>query len=189
MDLADVVTRAGRGDEAAWAALVRDASGMVLAVARGYRLGEADALDVCQTTWVVLAAKLPTLREPACLPGWLVTTARRQSLRLLAARRRELVTDDVPGPPGAVGDPGQPSPETRTLAAERAAAFWRAAAREPATHRRLLTLLAHRPELTQAQLAVELGVAPGSVGPLRRRCFDRMRRRLNAEGFDASDLG
>ncbi|WP_240519698.1 RNA polymerase sigma factor [Amycolatopsis antarctica] len=182
MDLAEVVRRAGRGDELAWASLVRETTSLLLRVARGYRLGEADALDVCQTTWATLADALPTLREPASLPGWLVTTARRQSLRLLAQRRRE-----IPAPPEPATD-ASASPEVRALAAERAAAFWRAAEAEPENERRLLTLLVNRPELTYAQLAAEIGVAPGSVGPLRRRCFDRMRRRLVAAGFEASDL-
>lgn len=184
MDLADLACRAARGDQFAWTTLVRGASAIVLNVARSHRLDEADALDVCQSTWLSLATTLASLREPARLPGWLATTARRQALRTVARRRREIPAAAPDGAPGAWGH----SPELRVLAAERSVAFWRAAEQGPPSHARLLRLLADRPELTQAELAAELGVAPGSVGPLRRRCFDRMRRRLLAEGFDAADL-
>ncbi|AXB48988.1 hypothetical protein A4R43_32625 [Amycolatopsis albispora] len=158
--------------------LARACVRLALRVARAHRLADADAWDVGQDTWIALAARLATVREPARLPGWLVTTARRCVLRVLAGRRREVLCLPPDRPDGS------PGPEAEALAAERGRVFWALAGRLPARHRRLLRLLAERPELTQAQLAAELGVAPGSVGPLRRRCFDRMRRLLTEAGWD-----
>lgn len=182
MDLADLVARAGRGDEQAWTALVGEATELLLGVARRYRLRDADALDLCQATFLALLTELPALREPARLPAWLTTTARRLALRIATRGRRETPCEE-PGPERL-----DPSPEFTTLAAERVTAFWRAVNRLPEVHCRLLTLMTTRPDLTHAQLAAELGLSPGSIGPLRKRCFDEMRVRLLADGFEPADF-
>lgn len=175
-DIAELLARALGGDQRAWQLLVRGLSVVVAGVARAHRLGEADVSDVCQSTWYKLAQHLSDLREPARLPGWLTTTARRQALRLLSARRREV---PAPRPEPAIG-----SPELAVLGAERTRALWQAVARLPRPHRDLISLLAVEPGLTQAQLAVRLGIPQGSVGPLRRRALDRLRRVLIAQGYD-----
>ncbi|SFB00250.1 RNA polymerase sigma factor, sigma-70 family [Amycolatopsis marina] len=184
MDLREVCLRAAGGDQRAWVLLVRHSTGLVLAVARAYRLGEADAWDVCQSTWLALATSLPCLRDPAALQAWLVTTARRQAVRVVVRRRHELCPR-----PERVDDATQVrSPEALLISDECRRAFWRALAGLPKRHRQLLWLLVMRPDLSHAQLAIELRIAPGSVGPLRARCFGRMRARLLADGFDGGDL-
>ncbi|HKS48419.1 MAG TPA: sigma-70 family RNA polymerase sigma factor [Amycolatopsis sp.] len=177
-DLGELLARALGGDEQAWRVLVRGLSALVMGVARTYRLGDADALDVCQSTWFKLAQQIVNLREPARLPAWLRTTARRQALRVLTDSQREVPTVHTE----IVG--GQPSPELAFLDAERDRALWRAVARLPQPHRELIRLLAGEPRLTHRQLAARLGIPPGSVGPLRRRALDRLRQALIAEGYD-----
>ena len=51
---------------------------------RSFRLQDADALDVVQTTWLRLAQNAHRVQEPESLGGWLVTTTRRECLRILA---------------------------------------------------------------------------------------------------------
>ena len=93
-EVADMVRRAADGDRGAWEAIVEDFSGLLWSVCRGYRLDQADAAEVVQTTWLRLLENLSRLREPEHLGGWLVTTARREALRLLRLHGRELATDD-----------------------------------------------------------------------------------------------
>lgn len=177
-DIAELLARALGGDQRAWQILVRGLSAVVAGVARAHRLGDADVSDVCQSTWYKLTQHLADLREPARLRGWLSTTARRQSLRTLTARRREV--------PAARPEPesGPSSPELAVLGAERDHALWQAVAGLPPAHRELIRLLAGEPGLTQSQLAARLGIPPGSVGPLRRRALDRLRRALVSQGYD-----
>jgi RNA polymerase sigma factor (sigma-70 family) len=92
--VADLVRAAGAGDQNAWNSLVDRYSGLVWHIARGHRLGEADANDVVQTVWLRLVESLPRLREPAAVGGWLATTARNESLRLLRRSGREVVEAD-----------------------------------------------------------------------------------------------
>ncbi|MFD9893952.1 RNA polymerase sigma factor [Amycolatopsis sp. NPDC059027] len=136
-------------------------------------LAEADAQDACQEAWLELFRKPCALRDRDRLEAWLCTTARRCSARMIARRAREAVA--LPRSP-------EPSPETRVVIAERDQKLWSVVADLPERSRRLLYLLAHRPELSIAQVAADLGVSPASVATLRRRCCERVRRRLQAEG-------
>jgi RNA polymerase sigma factor (sigma-70 family) len=177
-EIGRLLTRALGGDQGAWRVLVRGLSAMILGVARAYRLGDADALEVCQSTWCTLADRATGLREPARLPGWLITTARRHALRTLTARRRELLSPDLQTADTV------PSPELAVLSAERDRLLWQAVALLPPRHRGLIRLLAGEPHLTHVELAARLGIRPGSVGPLRRRALDQLRRTLIAQGYD-----
>src|SRR5450432_3784093 len=86
----DLVTRANHGDKTAWDQLVERYAPLVWSIGRRYRLSRQDAEDVGQGVWLRLVEYLPTLREPAALPGWLATTTHRECLRVLRiGQRRE----------------------------------------------------------------------------------------------------
>jgi RNA polymerase sigma factor (sigma-70 family) len=175
-DFGELVTQALGGDQAAWNALVRALTASTLQAARAYRLGDADACDVSQSTWLAVSQRLGSLRDNACLPGWLRTTARRHALRILSGKAGEVAL--------SCEHEVAPSAESLVLRAERDRELWAAVDRLPVRYRRLLHLLAHRPDLTYPEIAAELGISPGSVGPLRRRSLDRLRVRLLADGFE-----
>ncbi|WP_020668651.1 RNA polymerase sigma factor [Amycolatopsis nigrescens] len=178
-DFGELLSRALRGDQAAWNSLVAGLSAVILGVARGYRLGEADALDLCQSTWLQLAQRISAVREPSRLPGWLATTARRLAIGTLAGRRHEVIeTCENREYENAV------SPELVVLRAERELAFRRAVRQLPDRQRWLILLLLREPRLSYPEIAAELGIEPGSVGPLRSRSFETIRRRLLADGFE-----
>jgi RNA polymerase sigma factor (sigma-70 family) len=184
---AELVRAAGQDDQAAWRDLVRRYNGLVWTVAREHGLPTADAADVTQATWLALAQELPRLRDPNRLAAWLATTARRQSLRVLAIRRRETPLDwaDVhtvlDGPDFDAGPAG--GPEDAALATDADHALWRAFGALPDRCRQLLRLLATAPELSYAQAGRALGIGLGSVGPTRSRCLAALRRRLEADGL------
>jgi RNA polymerase sigma factor (sigma-70 family) len=181
VDLAELCPRALAGDAQAWRTLVQRATQVVWRVTGGQRLNEAERWDVCQNTIVSLVRCLAGLRNPDCLAGWLATTARREAVRM-TGRRREVPVIDC-------GDSNPlPSAEASVLSRDRDEVLWRLTGRLPPPHRELVWLLAHRPELTYRQLGERLGVPPGSIGPLRTRSLQTLRRALLAEGFDASDI-
>ena len=80
--LATLVMRARNGDEHAWAALVERYAPLIWSICRKYRLDNSDAADAGQNVWLHLVDQLDKLRDPAALPGWLVTTTRRECERI-----------------------------------------------------------------------------------------------------------
>lgn len=92
--LSELMRAAGDGDQAAWNAIVDRFSGLVWSVARAHRLSGAEAADVTQTTWLRLVENLDRISDPDRLGGWLATVARRECLRHLRLRGREVMVED-----------------------------------------------------------------------------------------------
>jgi DNA-directed RNA polymerase specialized sigma24 family protein len=108
------------------------------------------------------------------LPGWILTTTRREVIRLAKRRQRErdeLSTDgfDVPDPLAA-------APDAALLRAEAHEHIRRAFGQLSERCQRLLGLLATDPPVTYRAIGATLGVPLGSVGPLRSRCLNDLRR-------------
>jgi RNA polymerase sigma factor (sigma-70 family) len=182
--LADLIKRAGAKDQQAWRQLVNRFGSLVWAVARSHRLDHADAADVSQTTWLRLAENLDTLRDPARLPGWLATTARRESLRVLAGRRREAPVD-LPDEPD---HDRVARPEAFVLTADRNQRLWLAFSGLSERCQQLLRLVATSPELSYAEIGSILDIPVGGIGPTRLRCLQALRRRLVPDDFTGNEF-
>lgn len=184
-EVADAVRRAATGDRAAWDAIVNSYSRMVWSVAMGHRLSTADAAEVVQTTWVKLLENLHRIREPERLGGWLATTARREALRLLRQRGREVPTDEEAR---FDGSPAGPTPEDVLLDRERDRRLWRAFQRLSERCRTLLHLvIVVAPPYAEVAAALDMPI--GSIGPTRARCLDRLRRLLADDEDDEQAVG
>jgi RNA polymerase sigma factor (sigma-70 family) len=188
LSVADLVIQAMTGDKRAWDALVERYAPLVWSICRQYRLSAADAADVGQSVWVRLIEQLPALREPAALPGWLVTTARRECLRLLrAAQQQQRLAH--PADPDDAADQHAATVEQGLLRAERDAALRDAFAELPARCRQLLSLLLHEPPIPYVDISARLGIPIGSIGPNRARCLERLRRSPALAALIRADAG
>ncbi|HEX5291267.1 MAG TPA: sigma-70 family RNA polymerase sigma factor [Streptosporangiaceae bacterium] len=174
-EAADLVARARNGDKQAWDALVDRYAPLIWSICRRHGLGDADAEDVGQNVWLKLVDQLGTIRVPAALPGWLATTTRRECGRLLRAAPRARETGQMDGTQ-AIPDDHAPAAEEELLAAERHAALCEALTHLPPCCQQLITLLAHDPAPSYAQVTTMLGIPAGSIGPTRARCLDKLRR-------------
>jgi RNA polymerase sigma factor (sigma-70 family) len=176
---AQLVAEAICGDPAAWDALVQRYSRLVWAVARSFRLSNADAADVSQTTWLRLVEKLDTIKEPDHLAGWLATTAKRESLRILRLAGREGPafddSEELPGPAQWLAQ----DPETLVLLDDEHRRLWRAYAGLSESCRTLLWLVTVVPLGSYAEVSAVLDMPIGSIGPTRNRCLDRLRSQLS----------
>src|SRR5690606_40811600 len=93
-----LLVAAATGERQAWDALVDRYGRLVWSVVRSFGLDQATAADVSQTVWLRLVEHCDRIRDPQRLPGWLATTARRESIRVLRAQRRQQpseVVDDL----------------------------------------------------------------------------------------------
>jgi RNA polymerase sigma factor (sigma-70 family) len=169
-EAAHALADAGKGDQAAWDAIVSRYSGLVWAVARSFRLTSADAADVYQATWLRLVEHLDQIRDAERLGSWLGTTARREALALLRRGRSELPSSEVDLLPGVATDPG-PAVEERLLREEEHRSLWRAFARLPEHCQRLLRVMFADPPPSYAEASAALDLPIGSIGPTRARCL------------------
>jgi RNA polymerase sigma factor (sigma-70 family) len=170
-----LVTRAAAGDQGAWDSLVERYAPLVWSICRRGLPDRRDIDDVGQTVWLLLVEKIGTLREPAALPGWLITTTQRECLRVRRGARRhehaELPSDEqLPPAPDAT------LIEQEVLAREREAALRAAYAELPRRSRELLTMLMRDPPCSYQEISAALGIAVGSIGPMRARCLSQLRR-------------
>ncbi|MCG5219579.1 sigma-70 family RNA polymerase sigma factor [Streptosporangium sp. KLBMP 9127] len=173
-----LVREAADGDHSAWCLLVERFGPAMWATARSYGLSGADADDAVQAAWLRLVESLHAIRDPRGIGGWLVTTTRRETLRL-ARERRDVQPSHEPA--DLIPDPACEDAATAVLDADRGNRLWLAVESMEEPCRTLLRLIATAPESGTHQLAVRLGMPRGSVGPTRGRCLRRLRTLVSAE--------
>jgi RNA polymerase sigma factor (sigma-70 family) len=149
-----------------------------LRVARAHGLSRHEAEDAVQDTWIRLMKNIGGVREPRALAGWLTTTARHESLRVLERSRREKPTDDELC--ADVPDAGDGAAGAELDAAACQAEVTRALALLPPRHGSLMRALFSETAPSYQEIAAQLGVPVGSIGPIRGRCLAKLRvdRRL-----------
>ena len=171
-ELERLVRAAAGGEDAAWSSLMARFSRRLTSLARGYRLNADDVDDVIQTTFVRLLEHIGNVREPKALPGWLETTARRESLRLVRARGRERPMDEET----VCTLLSRESVDTEIVAAETRDEIERALAALPERPGTLLRLLHADSAPSYQEISRATGMAVGSIGPARARALERLRR-------------
>jgi len=171
--LDDTVRAAATGDAAAWGELTRRFGGMIMGIARSCRLGEADAWEVQQTTWLRLVENVGRIEQPGRIGAWLATTAKRESLRLV--RNRAPLTFDAEVL-SRLADDTLPSADAGPLAEEQAALLRRAFAELPPRCQRLLVFLSGEDSPSYKETSMALSMPIGSIGPTRGRCLEHLRR-------------
>jgi RNA polymerase sigma factor (sigma-70 family) len=177
-EVSETVALAATGDRHAWNRLVDDFTGLLWAVAGAHRLHDADAADVVQATWLRLLEHIGGLTDPARVGAWLVTTARRECLRVLRAGERMVpFGDDAPELESSWSLPGE-----ALLTDERDRALWRSFSRLRPSDQALLRLIVAEPRPSYEQIAAALGIAVGSIGPTRQRALERLRQELAGVG-------
>ena len=172
-ETANLVARANDGDQQAWNCLVDRFLPLVSAVIARFRLSRADADDVNQTVWLRLVEHLDDLREPSALPGWLVTTARNEALRVIRKSDRLRPMDPLTWP--GFDTAAEASISDELLSAERHRALVEAVDELRRDRRELLLLLLRDPPLSYAEIGRRLGKPVGSIGPTRARVLDELR--------------
>jgi RNA polymerase sigma factor (sigma-70 family) len=169
---------AAAGDAAAWDWIVARFHRRLVNTARSQGLAHHDAEDAAQATWIRLTRHIGGLRDPASLTSWLITTARREGIRIRRrAPREQLAADfDLEG----VVEPDY----DRELSDElRRKALQQALCDLPKRHRELMEALFAEPAPGYAEIAARLGVPIGSIGPIRARCLARLRKQSGLREF------
>jgi RNA polymerase sigma factor (sigma-70 family) len=119
-----------------------------------------------------------SLREPAKLPIWLVSTAGRTARRILRKRSSRTRTEQKAPPPTPAAEPDE-----RIAQLQQRAVMEAALGQLDARCRELLRAMFYASEeKSYRDIARELNIPFNSLGPVRRRCLQKLRSIL--EDFD-----
>jgi RNA polymerase sigma factor (sigma-70 family) len=165
-------------DESAFAALMARYGGMVLRCCR-HVLGDAhEAEDAFQATFLILARKAHAIRQPAALPGYLHSIARRVALK---ARTRNAVCPSGTALVEKLQD-AHSDPLMQLTAREVLDILDEEVARLPAAQRSAVLLCCLEGH-TREEAAMILGCAPGSLKGHLERGRRRLQVRLQRRGI------
>jgi RNA polymerase sigma factor (sigma-70 family) len=136
---------------------------------------------VFQRTWVGVVERIGTLNRPESLASWIASTARHHTYQLFDEARR---AGRVPVWDGAEDEAlrreatVEPA-EDDLLALERLELLREAvAALDPRCRRLIELLFLTEPRPDYRTIASRTGLAVGSIGPIRARCLEKLRRTM-----------
>ncbi len=187
--IAELVARAVEGDERAWEALVVRLHRVVWKSVNMMTFDRDVRDDAFAATWMRLAERLESIREPEKLPGWLATTACNEVRQILRHRNRHPIAHVDGWSGSSVGELLDSLPDEvadhadRLLADEQRRQVRAAFERLDDGCRELLTVLVLAdPPVPYDEAAEQLGRPIGSLGPTRRRCLEKMNGLLDGGG-------
>jgi RNA polymerase sigma factor (sigma-70 family) len=160
------------GDPAGLDDLVAVMTPVLWHVVRAYRLSEPATEDVLQTTWLALVRRRASILDATAVGGWLTTTARREAWRVAGAHGSATPVDDDDLAPLL---PRQRSAEEAVVQSDEGDRLWAAVDGLPERCRRLLRIVAFENRPDYRELAADLGMPIGSIGPTRGRCLAKLR--------------
>ncbi len=165
------------GDESAWKELVERYGRLVYSIPRRYGLSAVDADDVFQNVFTIVLRSLHSLRNQTCLSAWLITITHRETRRYAKGAPMNVELDET------IPDLSNPASD-QVQRWELQQSVREALEELNPCCRELLTALLKDEAPSYEELAKRLGMAVGSIGPTRARCFKKLESILVARGLD-----
>lgn len=120
--------------------------------------------DAAQETLIQVMRDLNGLRDPSSFRSWVRRIATREAIRHATRRRREPPLEHIERTPGNALDPGLRRDVTRVLA-------------ELSADQRVVLVLRDLEGLSEAEAAIELNVARGTIKSRLHRAREAFRKR------------
>ena len=172
-----------RGNEQAWSLLVDRYKNLIYSIPLRHGAPHQDAADIFQRVCLDLFNELPRLRDAEALQGWLirVTTHKCYQWKKHQQNGRESEWDEDDVAARAVEGT---APSDLVVELEQEQLVQDALAQLPPRCREMITLLFfENPPLPYAEVAKRLRLAQGSIGFIRGRCLQRLKKILETKGF------
>lgn len=173
----DLIRACRAGDGRAWERLLDKYERLVFSISLNYGLTTDDAADVTQITFTILLQNLDSVPDGIRLAPWLATVTRRHTWRLLARNRREAINpdEDLAGNEtlGGVTDPRERWELSEWL-------NYGLSTLDERCRQLLLALYFDAEQPSYEQVAEQLKMPIGSIGPTRARCLEQMKQRLGS---------
>ncbi len=175
-----LVERCLGGDQQAWEELIDKYKRLIYSIPFKYGAAPEDASDVFQAVCIELFNSLSKLRSVQSLRSWLITVTIHQSLYWKKKRGKAVELDALE--PDMIEEIAV-APEI-IEAIEEEESMREAISQLPPRCSRLLRLLfLEQPPLPYNEVAKQLGLATGSIGFIRGRCLDKLRKVLIELGY------
>ena len=177
-----LVARCLEGDADAWSALLAKYKALIYSIPIRYGFSREEAADIFQAVCLELIQQLGKVREPNALPKWLMQVtahkcfhAKRQSQRLVFTDSEETSMPEASVPPDAEF-------QLREVEEEQ---ILRQALNElqPRCRSLIEMLFFEDPKRPYQEVAASLGLATGTIGLLRQKCLEHLRKSLDKSGF------
>ncbi|HTU33344.1 MAG TPA: sigma-70 family RNA polymerase sigma factor [Candidatus Acidoferrum sp.] len=170
-----------KGNEAAWSALIDKYKNLIYSIPVKYGFSPDEASDVFQAVCVELLGELPKIRKPAALPKWIMQVTAHKCFR---DKRQRLRVDQLDENHTSKLEPVAPEAEGILREAEEEHHLRQAMAGLPPRCQKLVRMLFFEdPAREYREIAKSLGIAVGSIGFIRQRCLDKLRRHLADADF------
>ena len=166
------------GNDNAWSALLDRYKNLIYAIPLRYGAPHQDAADIFQAVCLDLFNELPRLRDAEALQSWLIRVTTHKCYHW---KRRQLQASDLDSDgPGAV----QAISSDVLAEIEREQLVRQAIGQLPARCREMIDLLFfEQPPVPYSEVARRLKLATGSIGFIRGRCLQRLKKILEEKGF------
>jgi RNA polymerase sigma factor (sigma-70 family) len=168
-----------RGNQEAWSALIEKYKKLIYSIPVKWQLPREDANDIFQSVCVDLYSELSHLREPRALPKWLIQTTVHKCSRWRKQQSRisdQEISEDLALTTVTAGTLVEEVEREQMLRDAIAALAGRCA-------EMIRMLFFDSPALPYEQIARRLGLATGSIGFIRGRCLDRLKKQLLSRGW------
>ena len=167
-----------KGNQEAWSTLIDKYKNLIFSIPVKYGFSTNDADEIFQEVCLTLLTELPKLRKQQALPAWLIQTTAHRCFHRKRDQSRYVATD----PDETLSS--TPAAEDILREVEREQMLREALSELPPRCLELVGMLFFQePSIPYEQLAKNLNVAKGSIGFIRMRCLDRLRRLLEDRGF------
>lgn len=170
-----------RGNEEAWSALVDKYKNLIFSIPMKYGFSTDEASDIFQGVCLELLSELSKLRKPKALPKWIMQVTAHKCFH----RKRQQQRVEPSGAEDEKLERGAPPRVEEIIQqAQQEQNLRDAISGLPPRCRQLVHMLFfEEPARPYQEIAASLGIATGSIGFIRQRCLERLRKRLLEAGI------
>jgi len=169
------------GDQQAWGRLIDKYKRLIFSIPFKYGASAEDAADVFQAVCIEVFNCLPQLKNASSLRSWLITVAVRQSYRWKQKQSNHVELDAMEP---ELAEEIATAPETMVQLQQEQIVRDVVNQLPPRCAELVKMLFFEQPPLPYTEVARRLGLATGSIGFVRGRCLERLRKILVDSGFN-----
>ena len=174
----DLIAGCRGGEKSAWEDLVRRYERLIYAIPRRAGLDGDATADIFQQVFMLLVKNLNNIKQPSQIQAWLVTTARRETLKLLSERNKANLSVPIDDSEQTISErliDKNVLPDHTIFRLETQHRVRFALTKIDERCQKLLKLLFYRDDPpAYSDIAAEIGISEGSIGPTRARCLQKM---------------